>query len=247
MTQIRFLFLTALVLTLSGCAFGRHVDYSAVGPTLHVASDKEVAVAVYDARPYVLSGGKNPQFVGVRRGGYYNPFNVNTVSGKPLAADLQQSIMTALAKSDIRTVAQEYRSPPRSDNEGQRLLVLRVKEWKTDTYSRTRFHYDIEASVFDSTGRVLGTHGAQNSSAISNYYDSARFALTQVLGTSEISDALSGVPVTAVPMAAPLPTSTAPLGPRQGSPAYDKCMARVLQIQDETLRMQAMPTCDAAL
>jgi len=190
MLKTRVVLLTALALTLSGCAFGRKVDYSALAPQMTVPSGTSVAVAVSDERPYVLSGKKENTFVGVTRGGFYNPFDMNTVSKKPLAIDLQQSVLGALAKSNIQAVAVPYQTGFKADSASQRLLVLNVKEWKTDTYGRTRFDYNLNASVIDENGKVIGSKSATNSGAIDNFQHAGQAALDQVLASPEIVGAL---------------------------------------------------------
>lgn len=44
---------------------------------------------VVDERAYILSGSKTADYVGLIRGSYYIPYDVNTRSGEPLAHDLQ--------------------------------------------------------------------------------------------------------------------------------------------------------------
>jgi hypothetical protein len=70
------------VALLGGCAFGRTYSYSDVPIAMQaISSSGSVTVAVVDDRPYVLSGGKPDRFVGLMRGGFGNPFDVNTQSG----------------------------------------------------------------------------------------------------------------------------------------------------------------------
>jgi hypothetical protein len=243
MKTIKISFLILLVAMISGCAFGRHVDYSvqAANPGIYFSSENEVAVTVQDLRPYVISGKKSPNFVGVRRAGFYNPFDVRTVSGKPLASDLQQSVLAALEKAKIRSVAQPYSSPPRAADDQQRLLVLRIDEWKTDTYKRVRFDYDVTATVFDRLGNTLATHSAKNSSAIANFYVAAKDALTEAIGDPGVVAALQRVGSTQTILP---DTSPRELGHKN---SYDECMERVLRIQDKGLRVRALSSCDAAI
>lgn len=62
-----------------------------------------VAVATHDQRPYVVGGNKKPNFVGLSRGGYGNPFDVVTVSGNPLADGFSESISRSLAARGFKT------------------------------------------------------------------------------------------------------------------------------------------------
>jgi len=195
MFKIKTLLLTALMLTLTGCTFGRNkVDYSSLGPELHIKTDKSIAVAVYDMRPYVLSEEKKNTFVGVTRGTYYNSFDMSTVSGSALAADLQRSVLSALANSNIVASTKTFDPPLKAGSSNQRLLVLKINEWKTDTYLSTQFVYDMNASVIDENGKVLGTQHARNDEQIQNFQDSGMQALKDLLASPQIIRALTANP-----------------------------------------------------
>ena len=57
---------------LGGCAFGQKVDYRESTTYLSARSDIPIEVNVIDERPYVVSGSKNPTYVGTLRALYYN-------------------------------------------------------------------------------------------------------------------------------------------------------------------------------
>src|SRR4051812_18081252 len=87
----------AVAAALGGCAVGQTYKYSDAPMSLEgVSSAGAVAIAVQDARPYVISGNKAPTFVGLQRGGFGNPFDVNTQSGGPLANEIRDAIARAL-------------------------------------------------------------------------------------------------------------------------------------------------------
>jgi hypothetical protein len=74
----------ASLLVLEGCAVGQRYAYSDANlPLARVSSGASIGLGVRDARPYVVSGNKAPTFVGVMRGGFGNPFDVQTQSGQP--------------------------------------------------------------------------------------------------------------------------------------------------------------------
>jgi len=151
---------------LGGCAFGRTYSYSDVPVGLQgVASAGTVAVGVQDARPYVLSGGKTDHFVGLMRGGFGNPFDVNTQSGGPLAVEIRDAIVRALK---ARSIAAEPVTIPSSDTVGaakrrleqakaRRLVLVTLREWKSDSMVNTDLHYDAMLIVFDEGGSQLAT------------------------------------------------------------------------------------------
>ena len=64
-----------------GCAVGNQHVYRGASAEIGTSGDTTVAVATQDLRPYVASGEKAPNFVGLSGGGFGNPFNVTTASG----------------------------------------------------------------------------------------------------------------------------------------------------------------------
>ena len=88
----------AIALVLGGCAFGRTYSYgdASMGMPGLASGSGTVALAVHDVRPYVVSGNKPERFVGLMRGGFGNPFDVNTGSGDALSNDLRRVISKAL-------------------------------------------------------------------------------------------------------------------------------------------------------
>ncbi len=164
--NLRTTLVLAAVLFLSGCAAGQKFGYSeasfAVG---RVPAGAPVAVAVLDARPYVLEGRKPESFVGLSRGGYGNPFDVTTRSGAPLAADMTTALATAIGAAGRE--ARAVPVPAKGGVEGakaalagagaERLLLFRLVEWKTDTMARTGLDYILTLDVMDRGGTVLAT------------------------------------------------------------------------------------------
>lgn len=219
---------------LGGCAFGQKVDYRESTTYLSARSDIPIEVNVIDERPYVVSGSKNPTYVGTLRALYYNPFNVNTLTGDPLSFDLKEAIRRSLAKSSIAAPA-AYSTT--NANPGQKLLMLKLREWKSDTYMRTRFDYDITASVLDENGKELATKSTKGSGAIKNFLTAGSDALSVVLNSDEIIAAISSTPKQEAPAAPVAFKSTT---------SYDDCMRRIAKITDPALRVSSMSMCDTA-
>ncbi|WP_263142477.1 hypothetical protein [Pseudomonas sp. RIT-PI-AD] len=242
MRIIRTIVLLALVSQLAACAFGRRIDYTTAVPNLNLATRDTVAVSVIEERPYVLSRSKHPNYVGTMRGGYYNPFNVVTLSGGSLATDLQQALVSGLQRSGIKANTQIYKAT-KSENPGEVLLVIQVREWKSDTYVHTRFDYDLTATVYDHQGKTLATQQTKWSGQIANFIEAGKLALAQAVDNGDIKRALEAkAPETVVP------AKTAPAGGNglSGSNAYDECMKHVMRVTDRALRLQMMFACDTS-
>src|SRR5262245_7874216 len=152
------------VLVASGCAVGnRHRYQDVVVPLPELAGPGRVAVGVHDRRPYVISGGKSPNFVGLQRGGYANPFNVTTASGRPLADEMTDAIVRSLAargfeasgiylsfEDDGPSVVRRFRTA-----QTDRGLLLTLREWKADSMVNTELYYDVSLQILDGEGRVI--------------------------------------------------------------------------------------------
>ena len=148
---------------LGGCAAGNRYDYSP-SIALPIRGGGDLGLAVVDNRQYVLSGKKTPDFVGLQRGGFGNPFNVTTKSGQALADDMTESLKNALGTVgfDVRNV---YFSSPDGaviaeairESRLPRTVVLRVDEWKTDAMMNLRLVYDLTLTVFDSKGESIAS------------------------------------------------------------------------------------------
>jgi hypothetical protein len=158
--------LLAVAATLGGCAVGGTQNYADAPPGLQaVASSGTVAVGVQDARPYVASGAKPEKFVGLRRGGYGNPFDVSTQSGGALALEMRDSIAASLKARGISAypVAIAVSDAPADarrklgESRARRLVLVTLREWKSDTMMNTDLNYDVTLAVFDESGRQLAT------------------------------------------------------------------------------------------
>jgi hypothetical protein len=152
----------SFVLILSaGCVADRY-SYNEVIADLTASGSRSLGIAVHDQRAYVKAGTKNPNFVGLQRGGFGNPFNVTTTSGQPLAMDMTEALVASLARKG-------YKARPvvvtKDDDQNaalqklkatgaERLILLTLNEWKSDTFTDTALHYNVSMKVYN-RDRVL--------------------------------------------------------------------------------------------
>jgi hypothetical protein len=148
---------------LTACAVGRKQDYLQAQPSLSYASQSALAVGVQDHRPYVLNGDKEPDFVGLQRGGYGNPFDVRTESEAPLADEMGKVLVKSLtdkgasvmpvklapklSRSEVLRTLQSFKT--------EKALLLTLYDWESDTAARTEIKYDAEMEALDKNGVVL--------------------------------------------------------------------------------------------
>jgi hypothetical protein len=155
----------ALLCGALGCAVGQHHSYRKVDPTLPVSGNVAIAVATHDQRQYIMNGDKQPSFVGLQRSGAGIPYAVTTESGRPLAEDFTEVIHDALEKAgyrpesvlvDDRTSQQECIQRLAATG-AERLVLVTLRDWKSDTYNNTGLHYDLRLDVYDGSGGQLAT------------------------------------------------------------------------------------------
>jgi hypothetical protein len=160
----RILLVACLMVLLSACAVGNKHQYHATFADVDVTGVIMIAVTAHDQRDYVVSGRKSPDFVGLQRGGFGNPFDVTTDSGNSLAHDMTQSLVNSLLRKGFKAVAISV--APADDRQividklkatgAERFLLLTLTEWKSDTYQNTALIYDVRATILDRDGKTLG-------------------------------------------------------------------------------------------
>jgi hypothetical protein len=149
-----------------GCVVGQTIPYHEATPSLKRARGPlVVGLAVEDERMEIVTRKKTASFVGLLRHDYGIPFDVRTRSGRPLEADLTLALTLGLAESGYHVV-QVVVTPDQSSADivrdvanagGAHALIVRVNEWKSDTYQRTTLSYDLSVRVLSVPGgEVLG-------------------------------------------------------------------------------------------
>jgi hypothetical protein len=150
-------------LLLSGCAVGQKISYNDEGLDLKATGNIQVAVASQDIRPYIKDGERDRSYVGKFRGGFGNPFNVNTESGKPFADDMSSVICSSLKQKGFSctpVLVEPNESLSQITNKLQAtnaksLILITISEWLSDTYHLTYLHYDMLLTVMDNQGIKL--------------------------------------------------------------------------------------------
>jgi hypothetical protein len=157
-----FVYIILIVGLLMGCAVLRY-NYSSVVGDLSASGNQSIGVATHDQRPYVLSGNKGPNIVGLIRGGFGNPLNVTTASGAPLADDMTKVIVSSLSRKGFKTKAIVTSHTDSAESvleklkvtQGENLVLLTLYEWKSNSYMKTGLYYDANLKIFDVNGETL--------------------------------------------------------------------------------------------
>jgi hypothetical protein len=135
-----FSLLIAMIFAFSGCVVKQKValDYKAQQRSATEQSYPKVNVIVNDERPYIKSGEKPGSYIGTYRGGFGNPFNVNTEGGVALSQLLQDDLL------------EELKALGFIEEGGDKTLVVDILEWKFDAFQNASFNYLLNVKVVDS-------------------------------------------------------------------------------------------------
>ena len=163
------LILTALFSATAGCAVGQRQSFANVQVAVNHRGTTAIAVAAQDRRPYVVNGEKPVTFVGTQRGGFGNPFDVTTQSNAPLVAELAAVLRRSLSASGYKVSmigtqpshTRQKLTAALAQTKANRLVLLTVNEWATDTYNGTDLSYYLVLEVLDGAGKVLARSAAR--------------------------------------------------------------------------------------
>ncbi len=191
----RLVALAVAFVMLVGCAYGRKIDYAHSYPVLPTVPAQAVEVQVTDVRPYVLSGNKEGTFVGLMRGSYYIPYDVNTRSGKPLAHDLQAALVGGFERKGVPAQVAEA-SETAASKSGALLLAVSVHEWKSEAAIGQILTYSLRAELIDQAGQRLATAQASGSDRVYDYTQAGQAALASLLAQPTLAQAFGGEVVT---------------------------------------------------
>jgi hypothetical protein len=164
-------FLTVAALMLASCGNLYRINYSNIKTDLNYSGSRSVSIGVLDQRPYILSGEKDPKYVGTIRGGYGNPFDLWTQSNLHLTDEMAATVADSLRNKGFKVVM--VKAAVGKDGSGilsemkssgaERLVFIEVKDWWSNYYpasygaEKTELIMNVELKVLDRFQRVLGT------------------------------------------------------------------------------------------
>ena len=172
MRRIHLIALMLMILIIVGCG-PRGIRYTATMNNIECSSNRSVAVAILDERPYILNKEKDPSYVGMVRGGYGNPFDIWTESRAPLADDMLTTVADSLRARGFAVLPLKT-SPTEALNsvmasfrasKAERLIVMELKEWYSDylpkafAAERSNLFINVDVRVFDrNQSNIVKTH-----------------------------------------------------------------------------------------
>jgi hypothetical protein len=156
--RLTFLPILLAVLLLGGCA--TPVEKSEITPKLYGSAEKNVALSVVEARPYVISGSKTPKFEGVIRGGFGIPHTLNRPNrpeSERFVDLLAGMVKDGLSEAGVNVtvvslpigVSVDDALKKMSETNAARYIVIRVAESNWDAGGLSgNFSYKYDFGVF---------------------------------------------------------------------------------------------------
>ncbi len=145
MSRVSYIMATIVAAALfSGCAVKQQIglDHHVVEKP-SAKSYPAVSLDIQDNREYIMNGKKEESFIGLYRGGFGNPWDVNTEDNIPLAKLFAIDLTEELTSLGFI-------------NEGSsKSLIVSINKWKFDTYQNIKFDYDLDVTVVDLSKNVL--------------------------------------------------------------------------------------------
>lgn len=145
------------------------LDYSKCRFTIPF-SGAGISVAVIDMRAEIRNGDHKPQYVGMMRGGYGNPWNADTRSGQPFADEVSACLSASFAAAGFDMIPAQVHYPDDvtaamnhlKESDAERKILLVIHEWRSDmitsfTKRWTDVYYDLEMVVLDKQNKKAGT------------------------------------------------------------------------------------------
>jgi hypothetical protein len=146
--------------------YDAYLNYRYLYPKITYKGNKKISITVHDQRSYVLSKEKAAGYVGLwRERGLMRPYvyDIGTLSQKPLSDDLTFCISEALSDAGFliinnQTQAQlSYEKAETTSSNVERIIIVDIMEWITDTYSGTGLYYNVNMNIFDENNQLLVT------------------------------------------------------------------------------------------
>ncbi len=197
---------------LSGCAVGNKYKYNGLNINLTSEGKAKIAVATHDQRPYIVSGNKKPNFIGLQRAMMGNPWDITTASSNSLAKDITDTITSSLKSKGFNSIGVVVKPSDSDENvktslrreNALRSIVTTLYEWESDTYVNVSLKYDVRIQVLDADGNTIGEKkisgdddlGGSSWDPIAHAKKAVPKAFVEkfetLLNSKEISDALAG-------------------------------------------------------
>lgn len=150
MRKMLMLLVAVMMFGTTGCAVQQTIPHAytpnAAAPVVQ-SEAYTVSVGVTDDRPYVLSGKKEPCFIGIYKAGFGNPWDVRTEGKIPLSLTLARDLAEDLRSAGFTVM----------DSGADRLIAVSIQEYNFNCYINCRVWHELRVQIKDSSGKILYT------------------------------------------------------------------------------------------
>ena len=190
----------AVIISKGRPLYDAYLNYRYLYPKITYKGNKKISIIVRDQRPYVLSKEKTAGYVGLwRERGLIRAhvYDIGTLSQKPLSDDLTYCISEALSEAGFSIINSHTKSKLSDEkvetapSHVERIIMVDIIEWITDTYSATGLYYNVNMNIFDENNKLLVTKhikseddlGGSGGMTARFIYEAVPTATENILGT----------------------------------------------------------------
>ena len=174
--QSSFVAILSALISLTSCTAYNKFDIRKAQVT-SPSGKASVFVVGVDEREYLKNGEIGPDYLGLTRDGVGIPYLIKTATKRPLALEIAEAVTDSLHAGGRQTVKAESAKDGASAVSKfrgigvNRLVLIRIKKWESETLWRTGLDYSVNVDVYDKGGQLL------SSSSKANYADLGGSAL----------------------------------------------------------------------
>lgn len=155
-----------LLVAAGACAFGNTHTFDYRPPAGQEIGGGELVLlfAVEDRRKEIVEEGEPASWVGEQRGGYGNPFNVLTTSGRPFAEEVAETVHRDLEAIGFRVVLAEQvvgstgAAATLADAGASKGLAIEMRNFNSNTYTNIDVEWEFVATVLGADGEPIDSH-----------------------------------------------------------------------------------------
>jgi len=160
------IYVSICIFVLSSCAIGRKVNYS-INPSINSSDQITIAIGTFDQREAIVQNKRKQDFVGYCRSGAGIAYPMGTKNDRNLSDIISDAICNSFNtnKCKCEPFYLNY-SENKSDiinkmkqSKPDRIILIILNKWHTDSYGVTVLYYDIIAELYDENGDFITARG----------------------------------------------------------------------------------------
>lgn len=154
------------------CAVNMKVSYNTIKTDIPTNSELSYSIATHDQRIEVLDKSRDEKMVGYFRSGTAIAYPLGTASDQNFSDDFSSVIKTSMGQSinKVQIIKTNYSDTKQNilsklkENQSDRLLLITVKVWRTDSkpdgllYYGTEVIWDLTLEIFNKEGVLLASN-----------------------------------------------------------------------------------------